>query len=190
MEPGLALMDEIGRRALTDAFIRFTKQTARTHRFLYNPNADEPNNLGSPIEAGAQGASAQAEDSAGQQASERSAAERAQHAGDLDDLDEDDSPTLPKCPSAPNIHHHKLYPATAVPSMLVTPAEGSEVNSKNRNNKKKSSSILRNATGDSSPQTRPASQTSRVKLSLSPLQPPSFEEQDGGSKYDYFFSTT
>jgi hypothetical protein len=48
-EPGLALMDEIGRRALTDAFIRFTKETAKTHRFLYNPN-NADFSLGSPIE--------------------------------------------------------------------------------------------------------------------------------------------
>ena len=41
MEPGLALMDEIGRRALTDAFIRFTRETAKTHRFLYNPKFDD-----------------------------------------------------------------------------------------------------------------------------------------------------
>ena len=40
IEPGLALMDEIGRRALTDAFIRFTRETAKTHRFLYNPKFD------------------------------------------------------------------------------------------------------------------------------------------------------
>ena len=43
-------MDEIGRRALTDAFIRFTKETAKTHRFLYNPNQQD-DSLGSPIEA-------------------------------------------------------------------------------------------------------------------------------------------
>ena len=49
MEPGLALMDEIGRRALTDAFIHFTKETAKTHRFLYNPNQQD-DSLGSPIE--------------------------------------------------------------------------------------------------------------------------------------------
>ena len=42
-------MDEIGRRALTDAFIRFTKETAKTHRFLYNPNQQD-DSLGSPIE--------------------------------------------------------------------------------------------------------------------------------------------
>ena len=49
MEPGLALMDEIGRRALTDAFIHFTKEAAKTHRFLYNPNQQD-DSLGSPIE--------------------------------------------------------------------------------------------------------------------------------------------
>ncbi len=42
-------MDEIGRRALTDAFIRFTKEAAKTHRFLYNPNQQD-DSLGSPIE--------------------------------------------------------------------------------------------------------------------------------------------
>ena len=54
IEPGLALMDEIGRRALTDAFMRFTKEAAKTHRFLYNPNQQD-DSLGSPIEAGEAG---------------------------------------------------------------------------------------------------------------------------------------
>ena len=36
VDSSLPLMDEIGRRALTDAFIHFAKETGRRKRFLYN----------------------------------------------------------------------------------------------------------------------------------------------------------
>ena len=167
IEPGLALMDEIGRRALTDAFIRFTKETAKTHRFLYNPKEGDPN-LGSPIEA------------TGLEAEVSGA--RKKTLGELDieeDLEEDlQSPGMPKCPSAPNIHQHKLY--QPVPSMLVTPASIPASNNEAtvaadkqalESRKKRHQSILRS---DSSPNSKSTSSASRVKLSLSPL-PPTFE---------------
>jgi hypothetical protein len=37
VDSSLPLMDEIGRRALTNAFIHFAKETGRKRRFLYNP---------------------------------------------------------------------------------------------------------------------------------------------------------
>jgi hypothetical protein len=40
VDSSLPLMDEIGRRALTDAFIHFAKETGRRKRFLYNPAMD------------------------------------------------------------------------------------------------------------------------------------------------------
>ena len=161
IEPGLALMDEIGRRALTDAFIRFTKETAKTHRFLYNPKEGDPH-LGSPIENNENQGQIKATE---------------------EDLLEDEdlqSPGMPKCPSAPNIHQHKLY--QPVPSMLVTPAEAAvqgggchrniQLDPNHRSSSKKRQSILRS---DSSPNSK-SSSASRVKLSLSPL-PPTFENQ-------------
>ena len=161
-------MDEIGRRALTDAFIRFTKETAKTHRFLYNPKEGDPN-LGSPIET--TGLETGTEVGGGKK--------------NLDleeDLEEDlQSPGMPKCPSAPNIHQHKLY--QPVPSMLVTPAsaaiaasnggggnEAVPADKRALESRKKRQSILRS---DSSPNSK-SSSASRVKLSLSPL-PPTFE---------------
>ena len=93
---------------------------------------------------------------------------------DLEPLD----PTggMPKCPSAPNIHQHKLY--QRVPSMLVTPASASEHNAHGgryepTSARKQGQSILRS---DSNPNSRAASSASRVKLSLSPLPPPSHED--------------
>ena len=175
IEPGLALMDEIGRRALTDAFIRFTKETAKTHRFLYNPKEGDPH-LGSPIE---------------NNENNDHVANQVKKGLDChmeEDLEDEDlqSPGMAKCPSAPNIHQHKLY--QPVPSMLVTPAEAAVQgggchrniqldqlgNSKTQNTKKRhgKQSILRS---DSSPNSK-SSSASRVKLSLSPL-PPTFENQ-------------
>ena len=179
IEPGLALMDEIGRRALTDAFIRFTKETAKTHRFLYNPKEGDPH-LGSPIE---------------NNENNDHVANQVKKGLDChmeEDLEDEDlqSPGMAKCPSAPNIHQHKLY--QPVPSMLVTPAAASAAeaaakgnghqniqldqlgNSKTQNTKKRhgKQSILRS---DSSPNSK-SSSASRVKLSLSPL-PPTFENQ-------------
>ena len=93
---------------------------------------------------------------------------------DLEPLD----PTggMPKCPSAPNIHQHKLY--QRVPSMLVTPASAGEHNAHGgrcepTSARKQGQSILRS---DSNPNSRAASSASRVKLSLSPLPPPSHED--------------
>ena len=101
---------------------------------------------------------------------------------DLEPLD----PTggMPKCPSAPNIHQHKLY--QRVPSMLVTPASASEHNAHGgryepTSARKQGQSILRS---DSNPNSRAASSASRVKLSLSPLPPPSHEDHSDSEGYE------
>ena len=85
-------MDEIGRRALTDAFIHFAKETGRRRRFLYNPAMDA---FASP-----EFRSSCYEDESYPEDSVRHA--------------------IPKCPSAPNIHHHKLYHSSTLPAMTVT----------------------------------------------------------------------
>ena len=89
---------------------------------------------------------------------------------------------MPKCPSAPNIHQHKLY--QRVPSMLVTPASTEAGGQKAASAKKKHQSILRS---DSSPNSKGSSAASRVKLSLSPLPPPSHEDTSDSGGYELFF---
>ena len=92
-----------------------------------------------------------------------------------DDEEEDeeddglDHPGMPKCPSAPNIHQHKLV-YQPVPSMMVTPASNEGVGERRPGGGGRGgySSILRSDSSNS----RPGS-ASRVKLSLSPLPPPS-----------------
>ncbi|XP_059089353.1 uncharacterized protein LOC131885344 [Tigriopus californicus] len=79
-EPGLALMDEIGRRALTNAFIQFTRNTSNPSAYrdslIYNiqpsqnyPKEDDGFRGSGHLEVGQ---------------------------------------AIPKCPSAPDIAHHKL----------------------------------------------------------------------------------
>ncbi len=101
MEPGLALMDEIGRRALTNAFINFIRKPSdpRAYRdsLIYDQcrvtNVDE---------------------TASRAAKRRSRVEE----DDGDDLDgggrrqsgAGGGGGIPKCPSAPDIAHHKLDP--------------------------------------------------------------------------------
>jgi hypothetical protein len=94
MEPGLALMDEIGRRALTNAFINFIRNTSDPSAYrdslIYDQvrvtNVDETYN-------------GRYEDEYEDRHRHRP---RHHHSG------------IPKCPSAPDIAHHKLDPGVII----------------------------------------------------------------------------
>ena len=85
-------MDEIGRRALTNAFIHFAKETGRRRRFLYNPAMD----------------------------AFETPEFRSTGYDDEDPVESAIRHPIPKCPSAPNIQHHKLYHSSTLPAMTLT----------------------------------------------------------------------
>ena len=92
VDSSLPLMDEIGRRALTNAFIHFAKETGRKRRFLYNAAMD----------------------------SYETPEFRSTCYDDEDPVESAIRHPIPKCPSAPNIHHHKLYHSSTLPAMTLT----------------------------------------------------------------------